>query len=90
MGARSDQCLGIPKAWGECISNSSYKRYRAPASAGGARSTRIGHGFVRFRVERVTDASLTSDMFFQHSWRGLDGLSPSAFSEGSQALQNLP
>ena len=39
-----------------------------------------------FRVEEVTEASLTSDVFvvclFQHSCRGLAGLSPSAFSEG--------
>ena len=39
-----------------------------------------------FRVEGVTEASLTSDVFvaclFRHSWRGLAGLSPSAFSEG--------
>ena len=26
------------------LSETNYKRYRAPASAGGARSTRIGHG----------------------------------------------
>ena len=39
-----------------------------------------------FRVEGVTEASLTSDVsvacLFQHSRRGLAGLSPSAFSEG--------
>ena len=38
-----------------------------------------------FRVEGVTEASLTSDVFvaclFQHSCRGLAGLSPSAFPQ---------
>ena len=38
-----------------------------------------------FRVEGVTEASLTSDVFvaclFQHPWKGLVGRSPSAFSE---------
>ena len=38
------------------------------------------------RVEGVTEASLTSHVsvacLFQHSWRGLAGLSPSAFSDG--------
>ena len=48
-GARSDQCSGISKAWGECITNNHYKRYRAPASAGGAQSTRIGHGMYLIR-----------------------------------------
>ena len=56
--------------------------YIAPAAPGGARGTRV----VRFRVEGVMEASLASDVFvaclFQHSWRGLAGLSPSAFSEG--------
>ena len=41
---------------------------------------------VGFRVEGVTEASLTSDVFaaclFQHSWRGLAGL-----SEGVQKLR---
>ena len=36
---------------------------------------------MAFRVEGATEASLTSDVFpaclFQHSWRGLAGLSPS-------------
>ena len=44
-----------------------------------------------FRVEGVTQASLTSDVFvaclFQHSWRGLAGRSPSAFSEGVRKLR---
>ena len=41
-----------------------------------------------FRVEGVTEASLTSDVFvaclFQHSRRGLAGLSPSAGGEGGE------
>ena len=44
-----------------------------------------------FRVEGVTEASLTSDLFvaclFQLSWRGLAGLSPLAFSEGVRKLR---
>ena len=38
------------------------------------------------RVEGVAEASLASDVFvaclFQHAWRGLAGLSPSAIREG--------
>ena len=45
-----------------------------------------------FRVEGVTEASLTSDVcvacLFQHSWRVLAGLSPLAFSEGVRKLQD--
>ena len=44
-----------------------------------------------FRVEGVTEASLASDKFvaclFQHSWRGLAVLSPSAYSEGVRKLR---
>ena len=50
-----------------------------------------------FRVKGVTEASFTSDVvvacLFQHSWKGLAGLSPSAFSEGGRKLgepQNRP
>ena len=43
-----------------------------------------------FRVEGVTEAKLTSAVFvacpFQHSWRRLAGLRPSAFSEGARNL----
>ena len=43
---------------------------------------------VWIRVEGVTEASLTSDVIvaclFLHSWRGLAGLTPSAFSEGAR------
>ena len=46
---------------------------------------------VGFRVEEVTEASLASDVFvacvFQHSGRGLAGLSPSASSEGVRKLR---
>ena len=66
-----------------------FKRYRAPASAGGVWSTRIGHGM--YRVEGATEASLSSDVFvarlFQHSGRGLVGLSPSASSAGVRKLR---
>ena len=48
---------------------------------------------VGLRVEGLTEASLTSDVFaaclFQHSWRGLAGLSPSAFSEGARKLPKM-
>ena len=69
-----------------------YERYRAPASAGGARSTRIGHGMFLTRGvygQGSNKASLTSDVFVaclvQPSWRGLAGLSPSASSGGGEA-----
>ena len=49
---------------------------------------------VGFRVEGVTEASLTSDVFvaclFQHSCRGLAGLSPSASSQASRAATVEP
>ena len=41
----------------------------------------------------MTEASLTSDAFvaglFQHSWRGLAGLSPLTFSEGVRKLREF-
>ena len=44
-----------------------------------------------FKVEGVTEASLTADVFvaclFQHSCRGLAGHSPSALSEGVRKLR---
>ena len=46
---------------------------------------------VGFRVEGVTEANLTSDVsvacLFQHSCRGLAGLSPSASSERVRKLR---
>ena len=68
---------------------------RPPWQAGrGAanRSLYVVHkwGLGMFRVEGVTEASLTSDVFVAclspHSCRGLAGLSPSASSEGVRKL----